>query len=94
MAISIRYGMPIQILITMTMTLARFGVPQKSMFCLMSPRDLRAPLTRPFRSNILDTYSREMNWGMAMVRIRMVRHIFFRWMPFLLIIMATKMPRK
>ena len=86
--------MPIQILMMMTMIRARVGSPKKSMPSLIQPMLFRKPLKMPFLANILDTYSREMNWGMAMVSTRMVRQPFLKRMPFLLMAMATSMPRK
>ena len=97
-AISIRYGMPIQILMMMTMTRASTGLlpPRKSIACAgsMMPRSIRKPLIRPFRLNILEMYNREMNCGIAIVMMRIVLQTFFKWMPFLLIAIATRMPRK
>ena len=93
-AISIRYGMPIQILMIMTMIRASVGMPQKSTACFRIPRSNRKPLNRPFNVNILLTYNSEMNCGIAIVMIRMVLQTFLRWMPFLLIIIATPIPRK
>ena len=81
-------------LMMITMIRARVGFPQKSIAWFMMPRSNSKPLKRPFFANIFETYSREINCGMAMVMIRTVRHSFFSLMPFLLIIMATRIPRK
>ena len=81
-------------LITMTMILASVGSSQKGMALSIQPQSISRPFTMPFLANILETYSREMNCGMAMVSTRMVRHTFLILMPFLLIIIATNMPRK
>ena len=84
-------------LIRITVTLAsqgRLASPKKSMASEIHPMSSRKPLIMPFLANILETYSREINWGMAMVSTRIVRHPFLNLMPFLLIAMATNMPRK
>ena len=93
-AISIRYGMPIHTLMAMTVIRAQVGSSQKGRALVIQPRSISMPFMMPFLANILLTYRSEMNWGMAMVVTRMVRHTFFSRMPFLLIIMATAMPRK
>ena len=93
-AMSIRYGIPIQMLITMTVIRAQVGSSQKGSALSIQPRLISVPFRMPSLANILLTYSREMNWGMAMVITRMVRHSFLALMPFLLMAMATNMPRK
>ena len=73
---------------------ADIGLSQNGIACWIQPHLSSRPLTRPSLANILPTYSRDTNCGTAMVMTRIVRQSFFSLMPFLLIMMATAMPRK
>ena len=86
--------MPIQMLMMMMVTRAQVPFVQKGRGLVIYPHCIRKLLIRPSVVNILETYKRLTNYGIAMVITRMVRHIFLSRIPFLLIMMATSMPRK
>ena len=90
---SIVYGIPTHRLITMIVTLASMALVQNGIDSFMSPRFLRSTLTAPDGCSMMFMIISETNWGTAMESTKQNLQNPFHLVSFLLMTIASIIPR-